>query len=61
MSTPSPSSGPELLALLNTMEAYNQTHGMLGIDEDYLATLAKVRALSQKYFEISSKRFLNLF
>ena len=42
MSSPSPSSGPELLALLNTMEVYNQTHGMIGINEDYLAVLAKV-------------------
>ena len=43
MSSPSPSSGPELLALLNTMEVYNQTHGMIGINEDYLAVLSKVR------------------
>ena len=43
MSSPSPSSGPELLALLNTMEVYNQTHhGIIGINEDYLEALEKV-------------------
>ena len=42
MASPAPSGGPELLAFLNTMETYNETHGVKAIDEDYLATVAKV-------------------
>jgi len=42
MASPSPSGGPELLAFLNTMEAFNQTHGMGGNNEDFLLTIARV-------------------
>ena len=42
MASPAPSGGPELLAFLNTMETYNETNGVKAIDEEYLATVAKV-------------------
>ena len=45
MASPAPSAGPELLAFLNTMETYNETHGVKAIDGDYLATIAKVGSI----------------
>ena len=45
MASPAPSAGPELLAFLNSMETYNETHGVKAIDGDYLATIAKVGAI----------------
>jgi hypothetical protein len=46
MTAPSPSAGPELLAFLNTLETYNETQAMAGIDDGYLATIARVRGYS---------------
>ncbi len=49
MSSPAPSGGPELLAFLNTLEAYNKSVGVGAVSTDYLETIATVINMSNRF------------